>query len=100
DGETALVVPPRDAPRMAAAIRRLLDDAPLAARLSAGGLEVVERDFDWERRTDEFAEVLDGVSAGSGTAPPPPRCPAPAEPELSVVVLAWDNLVFSQLFVE
>ena len=100
DGETALVVPPRDAPRMAAAMRRLLDDAPLAARLSANGLEVVERDFDWERRTDEFAEVLDGVSAGSAVAPPPRRCPPPAAPELSVVVLTWDNLVYSQQFVE
>ncbi len=100
DGETALVVPPRDAPQMAAAVRRLLDDTPLAARLSANGLEVVQRDFDWERRTDEFAEVLDGVCAGSGSAPPPPRCPVPVEPEVSVVVLAWDNLVYSQLFVE
>ena len=100
DGETALVVPPRDAPRMAAALRRLLDDAPLAARLAANGLDVVERDFDWERRTDEFAEVLDGVSAGSAVAPPPRRCPPPAEPELSVVVLAWDNLAYSQQFVE
>ncbi|MDQ1455759.1 MAG: hypothetical protein QOH28_1379 [Actinomycetota bacterium] len=100
DGETALVVPPRDARQMAAAMRRLLDDAPLAARLSANGLEVVDRDFDWERRTDEFADVLDGVCAGSGSAPPPPRCPVPVEPEVSVVVLAWDNLVYSQLFVE
>ncbi len=100
DGETALVVPPRDPPAMAAAVRRLLDDAELAARLSANGLEVVEQDFDWERRTDEFAEVLDGVCAGSVAAPPPPPCPVPAEPEVSVVVLAWDNLVLSQMFVD
>jgi GT2 family glycosyltransferase len=100
DGETALVVPPRDAPKMAAAIRRLLDDPRLAAHLSANGLELVEDDFDWERRTDQFAEVLDGVCAGSVAAPPPPRRPVPAEPELSVVVLAWDNLVYSQTFVD
>jgi len=100
DGETALVVPPRDAPAMAVAIRRLLDDAELAARLSANGLEVVEQDFDWEQRTDQFAEVLDGVCAGSVAAPPPPACPVPAEPEVSVVVLAWDNLVYSQMFVD
>ena len=100
DGETALVVPPRDAPAMAAAIRRLLDDGPLAEKLSANGLDLVERDFDWERRTDEFATVLDGVSAGTALAPPPTRRPAPAEPELSVVVLAWDNLLYTQQFVE
>ncbi|HEY5172842.1 MAG TPA: glycosyltransferase, partial [Acidimicrobiia bacterium] len=99
DGETALVVPPRDAPAMAAAVSRLLDDGQFAARLSANGLDLVDRDFDWERRTDQFAEVLDGVCAGSVSAPPP-RCPVPAEPEVSVVVLAWDNLVYSQMFVD
>ena len=100
DGETALVVPPRDAPAMAAAIRRLLDDQPFADRLAANGLDLVDRDFDWERRTDQFAEVLDGVTAGSLSAPAPVRPPAPAEPEVSVVVLAWDNLLYSQQFVE
>ena len=42
DGETALVVPPRDARAMADAIRRLLDDDALAARLVANGLDVVD----------------------------------------------------------
>ena len=75
DGETALVVPPRDARAMADAIRRLLDDDALAGRLVANGLELVERDFDWERRTDEFEEVLDGLCAGSraGAAADPAR---------------------------
>jgi GT2 family glycosyltransferase len=60
----------------------------------------VESDFDWEQRTDELAERLDGVAAGTALAPPPPA-PAPADdPELSVVVLAWDNLRYTQLFVE
>ena len=46
------------------------------------GSTLVERDFDWERRTDELAEVLDGVSAGTpqraATAPsrPPPAARA------------------------
>ena len=100
DGETALVVPPRDARAMATAMRRLLDDRKMAAELSAKGLDLVERDFDWERRTDEFAEILDGVSAGRALAPPPPRPAAPADPALSVVVLAWDNLQLTQPFVE
>ena len=100
DGETALVVPPRDARAMADAIRRLLDDDALASRLVANGLEVVERDFDWERRTDEFEAVLDGVAAGPAYAPPPTREPAPAAPELSVVVLAWDNLLYTQQFAD
>lgn len=100
DGETALVVPPRDARAMAGAIRRLLDDEALAGRLAANALDLVARDFDWERRTDEFEAVLDGVIAAPAAAPPPTRAPAPNAPELSVVVLAWDNLLFTQQFVE
>ena len=83
DGETALVVPPRDARAMADAIRRLLDDEALAARFVANGLDLVERDFDWERRTDEFEAVLDGVvrrtrvraaADASRPRPPSPSC--------------------------
>jgi GT2 family glycosyltransferase len=100
DGETALVVPPRDPAAMADAIRRLLAEPELGWKLARNGLDLVERDFDWERRTEELADVLDGVSAGTALAPPPPRPEPPAQPELSVVVLAWDNLVYTQQFVE
>lgn len=100
DGETALVVAPRDPEAMANAILRLLDDPVYASELAAKGLEVVARDFDWERRTDEFAERLDGVVAGTALAPPPPRPEPPGAPELSVVVLTWDNLGYTQPFVE
>lgn len=100
DGETALVVPPRDVDAMADAMARLLDDETLSKELSANGLELVEQDFDWERRTDDFAEILDGIAAGAVSAPPAPRPAPPTDPELSVVVLAWDNLPFTQQFVE
>ena len=100
DGETAFVVPPRDARAMADAIRRLLDDEALAARFVANGLDLVERDFNWDRRTEEFESVLDGVCADPAPAPPPTFPVAPVEPELSVVVPAWDNLTFTQLFVD
>jgi glycosyltransferase involved in cell wall biosynthesis/GT2 family glycosyltransferase len=100
DGETALVVPPRDATAMAAAVRRLLDDRELAARLARQGLDVVAEEFDWERRTDELAERLDGVVAGRAAAPPPPRPEPPDDPVLTVVVPAWEGLVLTQHFVE
>jgi GT2 family glycosyltransferase len=100
DEVTALVVPPRDADAMADAIKRLLHDPELAGRLVRNGLELVDRDFDWEKRTDEFAELLDGIAAGTALAPPPPRPAPPDAPELSVVVPAWNNLNYSQAFVE
>jgi GT2 family glycosyltransferase len=98
--ETALVVPPQDPKAMADAIGRLLDDHNLSTKLVRNGLEVVACDFDWERRTDEFAEILDGVSAGTALAPPPRRPEPAADPKLSIVVLAWDNLDYTQRFVE
>jgi glycosyltransferase involved in cell wall biosynthesis/GT2 family glycosyltransferase len=99
DGETALVVEPRDAVAMAAAVQRLLDDDVLAKQLVANGLDLVERDFDWEARTDELVGILDGVVSGTSAPPPPPAAP-PDQPELTVVTLAWDNLLYTQDFVE
>ena len=97
--ETALVVPPPDEAAMAAAIERLDTDEDLARRLATNGLDLVAEDFDWDARTDELAERLDGVVADPG--PAPPRRPEPPdEPTLSVIVLAWDNLPYTQAFVE
>ena len=49
DGESALLVPPRDPAALAAAILRLADDLALRARLGAGGRRLVEREFSEER---------------------------------------------------
>lgn len=100
DGETALVVPPGDPGAMAGAIRRVLDEPGLGAGLVERGLDLVAERFDWERATDRFAEILDGVVASVVSAPPPARPQAPQEPDLSVVVLAWDNLLLTQRCVE
>jgi glycosyltransferase involved in cell wall biosynthesis len=48
DSRTGLVVPPRDAPALAAALERMLADAPLRARLAAAAFEAV-RDMTWTR---------------------------------------------------
>lgn len=140
EGETALLVEPRDAAAMAAAIRRVLTEPDLAARLTRNGLDLVARDFDWERRTDEFEAVLDGVIArpsarrhlravsecdanalvgdgggtldarDAGTSEPATigasesatRAPQSFvdAPSVSIVVLAWDNLAYTQQFVD
>jgi glycosyltransferase involved in cell wall biosynthesis len=55
--QTALLVPPRDPAALSAAMRRMMDDEPLRARLSANALAVVDR-FDWDRAADGFLDLL------------------------------------------
>jgi hypothetical protein len=50
---------------MADAIRRLLNDEVMAKQFVANGLDLIARDFDWEKRTDELAES----STASSPAP-------------------------------
>jgi L-malate glycosyltransferase len=54
DGESGILVPPRDPAAMAAAIRRLLTDPALAARLASGGRQRVEAGFSSEVRLDRI----------------------------------------------
>ena len=87
DGETALVVPPRDPVAMANAIRRLLNDEVLAKQLVTNGLDLVERDFDWEQPHRRAGRASSTASApGTALAPPPPWPTPPERPELSVVI--------------
>lgn len=112
DGETALVVPPRDPRAMAEAIQRLREDPGLARRLRENGLDLVRTRFSWTLAAERFLEILDDLLA---TLPPGlavDRHPSPRDgawtalrprvetPALSVVVLTWDNLALSQRCVE
>ena len=68
DGESALLVPPRDPAALAAAILQLADDPALRARLGAGGRRLVEREFSEERIAAAtlalWRRLLDPDSAG------------------------------------
>jgi glycosyltransferase involved in cell wall biosynthesis len=57
DGQTGLLVPPRDVPALAEALLRLLGDPALVARLRAGGRQHVRR-FSWEQVADRFLEAV------------------------------------------
>ncbi len=48
DGETGLLVPPRDAPALRAAVQRLLGDAELRERLGAAARERARERFGWD----------------------------------------------------
>jgi glycosyltransferase involved in cell wall biosynthesis len=49
DGETGLLVPPRDVPALRAALERLLGDAELRRRLGAAARERARQAFSWDR---------------------------------------------------
>jgi glycosyltransferase involved in cell wall biosynthesis len=52
DGETGLVIPPRDVGALRAALERLLADRELRHRLGAAGRERARRHFSWDAVTD------------------------------------------------
>ena len=62
DGETGLLVPPADPAALAAALRRVLSDAALAARLAAAGHAEVQRGYSVDAMvrgvTAVYAELL------------------------------------------
>jgi len=61
DGVDALLVPPNDPESMAAAVRRVLADPELAARLSRNGREKAAS-FDWSRTLPAWAALLHDVA--------------------------------------
>ena len=64
DGETGLLVPPRDPERLAQAIKRVLADPELARRLGEAGYARVAERFTEEAMTRRVLEVYDEVSGG------------------------------------
>jgi glycosyltransferase involved in cell wall biosynthesis len=61
DGETGILVPPRDAEAQAAAIVRLLKDQPLRAAMGAAGERRVRERFSSERMVQDTLELYKRV---------------------------------------
>lgn len=70
DGETGLLVVSDDPPALAAAILRLLEDRPAAARLAEAGRAHVTENFSWERIIHQLSAVYAEVSAEDAAIPP------------------------------
>ncbi len=70
DGANGLLAPPGDAGALAAALRRLLGDPLLAARLAEGGLETARR-FSLEAFVNRTAALYHALLTARAVAPPP-----------------------------
>jgi glycosyltransferase involved in cell wall biosynthesis len=57
-GDAALLVPKGDVPRVAEALVRLLDDAPLRASLGEAGARLLER-YSWSRTAEAVLQALE-----------------------------------------
>jgi glycosyltransferase involved in cell wall biosynthesis len=65
--DTGVLVPPRDAPALAAALERLIGDPELRARLGAAGHERLVRNFSHEHGIDHLAALF-GLATSQMTA--------------------------------
>ncbi len=74
DGETGLLVPPGDAPALAAAVERCARDPAEAQRLAAGGYRHLRAEFSWESIIDRLARLY-AATAARGPSPGSPPAP-------------------------
>jgi glycosyltransferase involved in cell wall biosynthesis len=60
-GETGLLVPPDDPPRLGEAIVRQLRDADLHERMGEAGRRLVEREYNWQALADQWVGLYERV---------------------------------------
>lgn len=68
DGETGLLVPVNDAPALAAALRRLVEEPALRERMGAAARRLVEAEFDAAKNADRLVQLLLDVASRKARA--------------------------------
>jgi glycosyltransferase involved in cell wall biosynthesis len=63
DGETGILVPPRDAPALATALARVLDDPALAARMGEAALRIGRAEYTWDANARAMTAVYEELTA-------------------------------------
>jgi glycosyltransferase involved in cell wall biosynthesis len=64
DGETGLLVPPKDPAALASAMQRLLDNATFARSAGEAGIAFAREHFDAEKNTRRIVQLYEGLLAG------------------------------------
>ena len=67
DGETALLVPPRDHDSLAAAMRKLIENQEVRDRLAAAGRVMVQR-FTWAQAAADHRRIYERLGVGQRSA--------------------------------
>jgi teichuronic acid biosynthesis glycosyltransferase TuaC len=62
DGETGLLVPPRDPEALAAALARVLEEPGLAARMGAQALRIGRETYTWDANAARMERLYEGVA--------------------------------------
>lgn len=66
DGETGILIPPKDAPALASALNRLLEDGELRREMGANGLErLLEKGWTWDAHGDTLRGIHESIIADS-----------------------------------
>lgn len=63
DGETGILIPTGDAPALAAALARILDEPDLAARMSAAALRIGQAEYTWAANARRMTEIYEESTA-------------------------------------
>ena len=63
DGETGILIPTGDAPALAAALARVLDDPEVAARMSAAALRIGRAEYTWAANARRMTGIYEEMTA-------------------------------------